>query len=214
MTALQSYPVRRLDQQSFAFAGLVVMNDFLNWLAGLPSGVATFLGTLTGSSIGLIAILIGALFNAHLNRKRDDRLRAEDRIALVSAMKAELRSIEHTLTENANDLTDKKRAPADFMVPDPAHSIRIFPEVVAKLGLLEPKTIRAVTEAYLLLAQYAEALIMLDGRLIDMPGDRRVFMMSSRRAQIVADINRKRAEKINEAIAALDKWLPKELRGI
>jgi hypothetical protein len=44
------------------------------------SGESTmqFLGTLTGSLLGLLAILAGALFNAHLNRARDDRLRLEE----------------------------------------------------------------------------------------------------------------------------------------
>ena len=34
---------------------------FWTWLAGLPQGSASFVGTLAGSSLGLIAILIGAL---------------------------------------------------------------------------------------------------------------------------------------------------------
>jgi hypothetical protein len=41
------------------------------WLQGLSGGAASFIGSFTGSAIGLIAILSGALFNAHLNRKRD-----------------------------------------------------------------------------------------------------------------------------------------------
>jgi hypothetical protein len=37
-----------------------------------------------------------ALFNAHLDRRRDDRLRDEDRIALASALYAELSGIHRT----------------------------------------------------------------------------------------------------------------------
>jgi hypothetical protein len=51
-----------------------MFEEFWKWLATLPAGSASFVGTLTGSSFGLLAILIGALFNARLNRSRDDRL--------------------------------------------------------------------------------------------------------------------------------------------
>jgi len=36
-------------------------------------GQAAFLGSLTGGLIGLVALLLGALFNTHLNRRRDHR---------------------------------------------------------------------------------------------------------------------------------------------
>jgi hypothetical protein len=48
---------------------------FWDWIGTLPQGSASFLGTLAGSTLGLFAILAGALFNAHLNRRRDDALR-------------------------------------------------------------------------------------------------------------------------------------------
>jgi hypothetical protein len=44
-----------------------------DWLGTLPQGQATFLG----SFVGLFGVT--ALVNAHLNRRRDDRLRAEER---------------------------------------------------------------------------------------------------------------------------------------
>ena len=46
--------------------------------------------------LGFIALLLGALFNAHLNRTRDDALREADRKAVASALKAELASIQGT----------------------------------------------------------------------------------------------------------------------
>ena len=58
-----------------------------DWLNNLSDGAATFIGAFTGAIGGLIAILMGALYNARLNRKRDDRLRMQDanvlRIALL-----------------------------------------------------------------------------------------------------------------------------------
>jgi hypothetical protein len=54
--------------------------DFWNWLAALPGGSASFVGTLAGSSFDLLAILIRAFVNAHLNRKRDDAIKEADRV--------------------------------------------------------------------------------------------------------------------------------------
>jgi hypothetical protein len=43
-----------------------------------------FLGSLVGALVGLFALLLGALFNARQNRKRDDRLRAEERRSVAT----------------------------------------------------------------------------------------------------------------------------------
>jgi hypothetical protein len=79
--------------------------------------------------------VLGALFNAHLNRRRDDALRSADRIAVASALHAELLGIHRALVENAEHLTNNP--PADdggFMVPQP--SVKILPEMLSKIGLL------------------------------------------------------------------------------
>jgi len=126
---------------------------FWDWLATLPPGSASFVGTLTGSSLGLVALLLGALFNARLNRKRDDALREADRIALASALHAELSGLHRSFVENAQHLIDYP--PADdggFVVPNP--TIRIFPEMLPKIGLLQTETIKAVMGAYILTEQY------------------------------------------------------------
>jgi hypothetical protein len=70
-----------------------------DWVATLPSGSASFLGSLVGSGIGLIALLIGAFVNASLNRRRDERLREEDRLAVASTLYAELKGVHRTLGE-------------------------------------------------------------------------------------------------------------------
>src|SRR5262245_48778168 len=106
--------------------------DFWEWIGKLPAGSASFVGTLTGSSFGLFALLIGALFNAHLNRRRDDRLRDADRAAVAAALHAELSSIHRTLVENAQHLVDKPPLAGNgFVTPKP--TIRMLPEVVSKI---------------------------------------------------------------------------------
>ena len=52
-----------------------------------------------GALLGLLAILAGALFNAHLNRLRDNRLRRRSTLSLAAALSAEVRSFK-TLLEH------------------------------------------------------------------------------------------------------------------
>lgn len=61
-------------------------DDWFTNLQNWQSGVGAFWGAL----FGLGAILIGALFNADLNRKRDDRLREQDTVTLAAALQAEV----------------------------------------------------------------------------------------------------------------------------
>ena len=70
------------------------------WLQGLSGGAAAFVGSLTGSAIGLVALLLGALFNAYLNRRRDDALRNADARSVAAALRAELITIEEMLLAN------------------------------------------------------------------------------------------------------------------
>jgi hypothetical protein len=181
--------------------------DFWNWLAQLPPSSASFVGTLTGSALGLFALLLGALFNAHLNRKRDDALQDADRIALASALHAELLGVHRTLVENAQRLIDKPPAAgAGFVTPQP--SVRIFPEMLSKIGLLRTDTIRKVMDAYVLTEQYLDALILLGGNLQpDMPDGRVLVYLDAQHAETVSEINRARAGVVKEAIDAIAPYL-------
>jgi hypothetical protein len=49
-------------------------------------------------------------------------------------------------------------------VPDLAQSIRIMPEVVSKLSLLDGKIISAVVDAYSMAEEYSAKLLLLGGR--------------------------------------------------
>jgi hypothetical protein len=180
---------------------------FWDWLATLPQGSASFVGTLTGSTLGLIALLLGALFNAHLNRRRDDRLRDEDRVALASALFAELSGIHRTLIENAQHLTGRPpNSSGGFVVPEP--SMKLLPGTLPKIGLLQSETIRKVMDAYVLTEQYVEQLILLGGRLqSNMPENRRLVYLDATHAKFVVELNRIRAGVVKEAIDALSPYL-------
>jgi hypothetical protein len=138
-----------------------------DWLGTLSQGQAAFLGSLVGALVGLLALLLGALFNARQNRKRDDRLRAEERRSVATALRAELAGIKNTLIENSEKLSHAQEHPGGFLVPDLGRSIRIWPHMIPKLGLFEQAAIESVTDAYLAVEQHGERLILLGGRLVD-----------------------------------------------
>ncbi|MVT69941.1 hypothetical protein GPL21_33170 [Bradyrhizobium pachyrhizi] len=178
--------------------------SFWDWLAKLPQGSASFIGTLTGSSLGLFALLIGALFNAYLNRRRDDRLRDQDRSTVASILYAESIGMRRTLIENADHLEQHPPSSSDgFVVPQP--SAKLFDSAIANIGLLGPGAIRKVLDAYVLNESYLEQLILAGGRLHgEMPEDRKLVYMPATSAPFVAKLNRTRAGVVDEAIKALD----------
>jgi len=180
---------------------------FLDWLATLPQGSASFVGTLTGSTLGLFALLLGALFNAHLNRRRDDRLRDTDRFALASTLHAELLGIHRALAENAQHLIDKPPdADGGFLVPEP--SIKLLPEVLSKIGLLHSDTIQKVLTTYALTEQYLDRLILIGGRVPpDKPANRRLVYLDAQHAKVVIEFNRITARAVKEAIDVLEPYL-------
>jgi hypothetical protein len=179
-----------------------------DWLQGLSGGAANFVGSFTGAAIGLIALLLGALFNAHLNRRRDDRIRREEACATATALKAELSGIDRTLLKNAESLNKPPPKDGGFNVPDPSHSVRVLPHVLPKFGSFDTDTIRLVLDAYSLVDQYCEALIMMGGKVDpNMPLHRRVVFLPAARAPHVITLNRNMSMQIHNAVAKLDAFL-------
>src|SRR5262245_42464481 len=127
------------------------------WLGGISQSQATFLGWV----VGVVTLVGGALLNAHLNRKRDDRLRREEQRGVATALKAELAGCRRALLLNAE-------MAGSFVTPDLTYSIRIMPEMVSKFGLLDEETIKSVANAYLAVEEHGEQLLLLHGaRLVD-----------------------------------------------
>jgi hypothetical protein len=175
------------------------------WLAALTEREASFLGSFVGPAVGLIALVLGALFNAHLNRRRDDRLRKEERRATAAALKAELVSMRKVLTENADVLGDTENA---FLVPDLAESIRILPAMLPKMGVFDPITVQAVIEAYTVLEQYADRLLLIGGVVTEnLPMRKKTLALAKGQARHVKAINHGFAETVTTAIDLLDAYL-------
>jgi hypothetical protein len=179
---------------------------FWTWLGGLPQPQASFIGTLSGSFLGLVALLLGALFNAHLNRRRDDKLRDTERRSLATALHAELAGIRDALQALANDLATKAPSPdEEIMVTDLAHFVRVFPKVVDKLGLLNADTIGAVITAHGTIDAYCEHLLLMGGRLGEgAPGERRLIFMPADKAQWIKKMCEARAKPVTAALFALE----------
>jgi hypothetical protein len=112
------------------------------WLHDASPGEATFLGSLTGSSIGLVALLLGALFNAHLNRRRDDQLRREEQRTVATALHAELVGWRDRLQSTIALMRSEPE------VGRPVLTARLFPDMIPKLGFLPSATIQNVVAAY------------------------------------------------------------------
>jgi hypothetical protein len=196
-----------------------MLSPFWSWLHDTSPGQATFLGAL----IGFLALLGGALFNAWLNRRRDDRLRREEQRGVATALRAELAGCRRALLTNAEQL-NKDRRPGTFLMPDLAHTIRIMPETISKFGLLDEETIDKVANAYLAVEQHSEQLLLLHGaRLVDpervsagevqpageirASGSRRLMSLSADKAPQVIALNKQHAETIQEAVDRLDVFL-------
>jgi hypothetical protein len=182
----------------------------MEWIEGLKGGAPTVVGAIIGSLLGFITLVLGALFNAHLNRKRDDNLRKVETRGVAAAIRAELASLEDILTYNANRLLkEPPTASESFFLPDLSHSVRMFPALTDKLVLLnDDAVIREIIQTYIVVDQYCENCLMMDGELgKGMPSHRRIILMPSMRAQAVAAMNNTIAKNVREAISGLDKYL-------
>lgn len=185
------------------------LQTFFNWLQNLSQGQATFLGSFTGAAVGLVAILLGALFNAHLNRRRDDRLRRNEARAAATALRSELNGISRSLMKSADDVERKTfKKDQGVNAPDMSSAIVVLPHALPKIGLLDTATIQAVLDAYAVVEQYSEHMAAIGGKPDpSMPfGRRRIFLPASH-ASTVAQIDRDTAKWVREAITKLDAFL-------
>jgi len=181
------------------------------WLQGLSPGSASFLGSFTGASVGLFALLIGALFNAHLCRRRDERLRRIEARAAATALRAELSGINQALMQNiANTETQRPPSGGGYYVPDLSQGIRAYPHVLPKIGLFDSETIRLVLVAYAVVEQHCEVLAAWGGtQAANAPIGRRAIYMPAQYVEHLGTIDRKTSEYVQSAITKLDTFLQK-----
>lgn len=105
-----------------------------------------------GAIVGFVALAMAALFNAHLNRKRDDRLQGRDGMLLARSLQAEVKTIVAQLRELRRFCDETKvKNPLDaakkvqgMLVPIET----VYPQVGAKIGLLDERAAQAVVHFY------------------------------------------------------------------
>lgn len=152
-----------------------------------------------------MALLIGALFNAQLNRKRDDRLRKQDTTGVAAALKAELPGFHHTLRENA---TVPVRQDQGFIVPDFSNSVLVLPSLSDKLVLLDSETIQEVLRAYLMIHEYGDRLIMAGGILNQkLPTTARLVAFDGAKKEFTDELTTTFADEIEKVMRKLDTYL-------
>ncbi|WP_426129894.1 hypothetical protein [Pararhizobium sp. PWRC1-1] len=112
---------------------------------------ASLVGSFAGLISGVVILLVGALFNFRLNRRRDALVRAEEADAVAAALFGEIILIRKELARTAN-LVARKSMHGDgefdshflelMRLQDPL----LYKALASKLGLLDPKLILAITD--------------------------------------------------------------------
>ncbi|TAX91559.1 hypothetical protein ELH97_06305 [Rhizobium leguminosarum] len=147
------------------------MTTLMNWLATTIG--STLFGAVVTFTFGLIALVIGALINACLNRRRDDRLRAEEAKAVSAALYGEILLMRRSVAKAAQVVANTffgygRKGVFDehilelIALKDP----QLYPALASKLGFLPPDTVLAITKFH---ADY-EAVREWVPKLVERPG--------------------------------------------
>jgi len=122
-----------------------------DWYAELKSWQQSL-----ASLLGFGALMVAALFNYHLNRRRDQRLREEEANAVAAALYGEIllirievaRAIRALALSHRRRELEGKEGSIDehfleaFPLPEPL----LYKSLAAKIGMLSPDLILAITE--------------------------------------------------------------------
>jgi hypothetical protein len=124
---------------------------------------------------------------------------------VAAALQAELGGLDQTLSRSSEALENITRD--HYLMPDPGQSVRVFPHMLPKIGLLDPTTIRSTVDAYLMIDQYSESLLLIGGNLSQKAPHRRLIEMPSNSANLVMTLNKVTSEAIQRALSNLDGHL-------
>jgi hypothetical protein len=110
-----------------------------------------------GSSLGFLALMIGALWNFHLNRKRDAALRQEEIVSIAAALYGEIALLRVEAADLARVVANVSIAigtspnpivkfDSHFLAAHQISEATIYPDLANKLGLLPPELVIAITQ--------------------------------------------------------------------
>jgi hypothetical protein len=104
-----------------------------------------------GSLLGLVALMLGALFNFHLNRKRDAILRTEEALSVAAALYGEIvllrkQAAKLACAVAAVEINQTLKLDTHFVEAQKLSEPTLYKALAPKIGLLSPDLVLAITE--------------------------------------------------------------------
>lgn len=122
------------------------------WLSGLQGAQAAFFGSITGLLFGIVALIIGALFNFWLTRRRDARVRSEEADAVAAALYGEIVLFRQELARIAKLVASFAGHHRDFdehfLERVPLQDPSLYRTLASKVGLLDAQVLLSVVTFY------------------------------------------------------------------
>ncbi|WP_262516676.1 hypothetical protein [Agrobacterium tumefaciens] len=174
-----------------------------HWIEGLKGGWPELLGSLAGSAIGLLALVIGALYNARLNRKAEREREINDQFGIIEALLAEISSVKHTLDKAAVDLRQQTQGNVQAFIPDPCPDRGVFEKFLSRIELFDEATIRPISELYAVLDEYCTQVVVRGGGFNQSIKGRGVLVIGNAVSEPVAQMNDSLSQRCGDVISEL-----------
>jgi hypothetical protein len=131
----------------------LVIGTFFRWLDSLGSGSASFVGALTAFAFGIIALVLGALLNYSLNRRRDSIALSQEANSVAAALYSEIVLLRNELARAANvaaliDMGHSYTKSFDmlYVEENPISEPRLYEALSGKLGMLPAIEVLEIAE--------------------------------------------------------------------
>jgi hypothetical protein len=116
--------------------------EFYNELKGWQTGI--------GSMLGFVALMMAALWNFRLNRRRDAALRAEEALSVATALYGEILMLRKEIGTIAtvvakNELNPLRKLDKHFLKEYPLSEPLLYKALASKIGLLSSDLVVSIT---------------------------------------------------------------------
>ena len=177
----------------------------LDWIEALTPQQIAFASTAIGVPVAFTTLVGGALINAHLNRRRDDRLRRAETFGVATALLSEVLTIKRALERNSASLREPSDSEGSTHVFIPELNTDVWQALLSKVTLLRAPAIEAVLNAYGTLPIYFDGLAMKAGKITEMGSKRLHVAIPVQNALWVAGATESMLPLFETAAAELEK---------
>ncbi len=126
-------------------------------------------GDALGSAIGLVAILLGALYNARLTRRRDNKIMSDEQKSVAMAIGTEMAVYAEMLCGRlAQASAGGEGQTAGVIVSLRAPEAVVWPRLAGKVGGLDSEVCAKTVKAWMLLQWHAQ---LLEASIADIQAD-------------------------------------------